>query len=91
MKFYYEVCRDEFYALSKNVWHFADLAKGERIEKALFDFTQENGLTVLQAAKLYKIAPSTIQRRLAGYTTSRKAIAQYQHLLTSAEEETVVK
>jgi helix-turn-helix, Psq domain len=70
---------------------FADLSKDERVKLAVRECSKENGLSARKAAKIYRIAPSTITRRLNEQTDSRRAVAQSQQLLTPVEEDTIVK
>jgi len=71
---------------------FADLSKHKRIEKAVAACTQErNPLSATKAAKIYRIAPSTITRRINEQSKSKKAVNQSKQLLTPVEERTLVK
>jgi DDE superfamily endonuclease/helix-turn-helix, Psq domain len=68
-----------------------NMSKAERVEAAVRDCRQENGLTARKAAKIYRIAPSTITRRLKQLTSSRGSHSQRQQLLTPVEERTIIK
>jgi helix-turn-helix, Psq domain len=54
---------------------FADLSKDERVKLAVRKYSKENGLSARKAVKIYRIAPSTITRRLNEQTDSRRAVA----------------
>jgi transposase len=70
---------------------FADLLKDERVKRAVLECSQEDGLSARKAAKIYQIAPSTINRQLNEQIDSRRAVSQSQQLLTPVEEDTIVK
>jgi transposase len=59
---------------------FADFSKDERAKLAVRECSKEDGLSAEKAAKIYRIAPSTITRRLNEQTDSRRAVAQSQQL-----------
>jgi hypothetical protein len=70
---------------------FANLSKSERIEKAAAACTADHRLTARQAEKIYQVTYTTITRRLKQLTKSKKLSNQWQQLLTSVEECTLVK
>ena len=71
---------------------FADLNKHERIEKAVAACTQErNPLSTTKAVKIYRIALSTITRRINEQSKSKKVVNQSKQLLTFVKEYTFVK
>jgi helix-turn-helix, Psq domain len=70
---------------------FADLPKPERIEKAVAACALDPRLSARKAAKIYRVAHTTITRRLKQLTKSKKLSHQEQQLLTPVEERTLVK
>lgn len=71
---------------------FANLSKQLRIEKAVAACTQEeNKISATKAAKIYKIAPSTIIWRINKQTKSKRLIDESKQLLTPVEERTLVR
>ena len=70
---------------------FANLAKADRIEKAVNACRQDSRLTARKAAKIFNIHHSTIGQRLKELVEPRKLINQAQQLLTPVEERTIVK
>ncbi len=70
---------------------FANLTLAERIEKAVNACRQDSQMTTRRAAKIFKIASSTISRRLRGITQSKKLSGVEQQLLSPVEERTLVK
>ncbi|EED11806.1 conserved hypothetical protein [Talaromyces stipitatus ATCC 10500] len=68
-----------------------DLAEQEgRILLAISDLKNERILRVAQAARIYKIPRTTLQKRLSG-TQQRSQIRANSHKLTQFEEESLVK
>jgi helix-turn-helix, Psq domain len=70
---------------------FANLSKSERIEKAVEDCARNIRLTARKAGKIYRVAHTTITRRINKLTQSRPASYEFQQLLTSMKKQTVVK
>jgi helix-turn-helix, Psq domain len=70
---------------------FANLSKAERIEKAVKACAQDDQLTGRKAAKIYKVAYTTISRRLQNTSQAYDVAHRFQQLLTPVEERTLVK
>jgi helix-turn-helix, Psq domain len=70
---------------------FAHLSKAERIEKAVKACAEDDELTIRKAAKIYKVAHTTITQRLQKTTQANNVAYRFQQLLTPVEERTLVK
>jgi helix-turn-helix, Psq domain/Tc5 transposase DNA-binding domain len=70
---------------------FANLSKAERIEKAVKACAEDDELTIRKAAKIYKVAHTTIARRRQKTTQAYGVAHRFQQLLTPVEERTLVK
>jgi DNA invertase Pin-like site-specific DNA recombinase len=73
------------------VEQFANLSKQKRIEKTVAECLRDSRLSATKAVKIYKLAPSTINRRLNKQTRPKKLIDQSKQLLTPVEERTLVR
>jgi DNA-directed RNA polymerase specialized sigma subunit len=70
---------------------FSNLSKVERIEKAVKACAKDDQLTFKKAAKIYKVAHTTISRRLKKATQAYDVAHRFQQLLSPMEERTLVK
>jgi DeoR/GlpR family transcriptional regulator of sugar metabolism len=70
---------------------FANLSKAERIEKAVKVCAEDDELTIRKAAKIYKVAYTTIARHLQKTTQAYGVAYRFKQLLTPVEERTLVK
>jgi helix-turn-helix, Psq domain len=70
---------------------FANLSRAERIERAVKACAEDDQLAIRKAAKIYKVAHTTISRRLKKTTQAYTVAHRFQQLLSPVEERTLVK
>ena len=70
---------------------FANLSRAKRIEKAVKACAKDDRLTIRKAAKIYKVAYTTMSRRLQKTTQAYDVAHRFQQLLTPMEERTLIK